>query len=191
MASQASLQSQQDAISYRPLAARHLSWEELLEMAHGNLRCIEWENITKALMSGSTCGAADEGLSRPVRHGEHIDYFMSHSWHDDAKAKWDALRRCAEQFKVRHGRYPTFWLDKVCIDQENIADGLRALPVNVMACDKMLVLCGDTYAHRLWCIWEIFTLLAFTDVKALAVGTSGERCMRAPHRVPAEHCTLL
>merc|ERR1712176_1718550 len=66
----------------------------------------------------------------------------------------------------RKGRYPTFWLDKVCINQSCIADGLRALPVNVMACRKVLVLCGDTYAHRLWCIWELFILLAFTDLEA-------------------------
>jgi len=56
---------------------------------------------------------------------------------------------------------PTFWLDKVCIDQSNIADGLRVLPVNVMACNRVMVLCGHTYQHRLWCIWELFTLLAF------------------------------
>ena len=37
------------------------------------------------------------------------------------------------------------------------------LPINVMACDKMLVLCGKTYPTRLWCVWELFTLLAFTS----------------------------
>ena len=53
-------------------------------------------------------------------------------------------------------------LDKVCIDQSNIGDGLKVLPVNVMACRRMLVLCGPTYtqvgrgaphlpiARRLW-----------------------------------------
>ena len=30
----------------------------------------------------------------------------------------------------RHGRYPTFWVDKFCIDQAELADGLRLLPVN-------------------------------------------------------------
>merc|ERR1711971_1449052 len=49
--------------------------------------------------------------------------------------------------------------------QERIADGLRALPVYVMASRYVLVLCGRTYAKRLWCIWELFTLLAFTDFK--------------------------
>ena len=31
----------------------------------------------------------------------------------------------------RNGRYPTFWVDKFCIDQRELADGLRVLPVNV------------------------------------------------------------
>ena len=68
-------------------------------------------------------------LSRPLRPGETIDYFMSHSWHDDADGKWDTLVRPADQFNARHGRDPTFCLDKVCIDQDDIGDGLRALPV--------------------------------------------------------------
>ena len=37
----------------------------------------------------------------------------------------------------------------------------RVLPINVMACRKMLVLCGDTYMERLWCAWELFTLFSF------------------------------
>ena len=34
-----------------------------------------------------------------------------------------------------------------------------------MACREMLVLCGETYPFRLWCVWELFTLLAFTKVE--------------------------
>ena len=32
-----------------------------------------------------------------------------------------------------------------------------------MACNSMLVLCGDTYATRLWCVWELFSLFAFSS----------------------------
>ena len=39
------------------------------------------------------------------------------------------------------------------------------LPVNVMACKKMLVLCGHTYSSRLWCAWELFTLFSFQGHK--------------------------
>ena len=35
------------------------------------------------------------------------------------------------------------------------------LPINVMACKKMLVLCGKTYPARLWCAWELCTLFSF------------------------------
>ena len=90
---------------------------------------------------------------------------MSHSWYDDADIKWSTLQGIAEKFRTRHGRYPTFWLDKTCIDQNNIKDGLRTLPVFVMASRKMLALCGATYALRLWCVWELFTLLAFTAIE--------------------------
>ena len=37
------------------------------------------------------------------------------------------------------------------------------LPINVTACRKMLVLCGETYSTRLWCIWELFVLNAFSS----------------------------
>ncbi len=51
-------------------------------------------------------------LSRPVRPGEKIDYFLSHSWHDDNGAKWRELVKIAERFKRKHGRGMTLWLDK-------------------------------------------------------------------------------
>merc|ERR1712100_184219 len=71
----------------------------------------------------------------------------------------------ANGFHATHHRWPTFWLDKVCIDQNNIGDGLKVLPVNVMACKKMLCLCGPTYTQRLWCAWELFTLFSFSSFK--------------------------
>jgi len=159
-------------IRHFPCASRTLSCDQIIQKARGCLRCIEWQHITKELMTGAICSAGNQRLqanelfqlSRPVVQGECIDYFMSHSWHDDAEAKWAALQQAAEEFRAANGRYPTFWLDKVCIDQNKIGDGLRALPVNLMACKKMMVLCGNTYACRLWCIWELFTLLAFSEV---------------------------
>jgi hypothetical protein len=52
---------------------------------------------------------------------------------------------------------------QVCINQDAIKDGLRVLPVNVMQCKKMLVLCGPTYPMRLWCVWELCTNFAFSS----------------------------
>ena len=54
---------------------------------------------------------------------------------------------------------------QVCIDQQDIGNGLKVLPVNVMACNKVLVLCGDTYTSRLWCMWELCTLFSFTSMQ--------------------------
>jgi hypothetical protein len=52
---------------------------------------------------------------------------------------------------------------KVCIDQANIRQSLKCLPVYLMACNSMLVLGGTTYIDRLWCVWELYTLFAVSD----------------------------
>jgi len=120
-----------------------------------------------SLTSGSSLVSAElYNLSRPVKPGEVVDFFMSHSWHDDPIEKWQKLQRLADTFFKVHSRYPTFWLDKVCINQKNIAEGLKVLPVNVMACKQMLVLCGPTYPERLWCAWELCTMFSFMDMEA-------------------------
>lgn len=150
-----------------PIASRTMPSNDLMQLAAENARCIDWESITRELMTGAICGVADGisadlyNLSRPLGPGEVIDFFMSHSWHDDAERKWSALNELASKFRSAHGRYPTFWLDKVCIDQACIADGLKVLPIYVMACESMLVLSGHTYPNRLWCAWELCTFFAF------------------------------
>ena len=55
------------------------------------------------------------------------------------------------------------WLDKACIDNTNIEESLQCLPIYLMSCDTMLVLAGDTYLTRLWCVWELYVLYAITD----------------------------
>merc|ERR1712194_625630 len=125
------------------------------------LRCQESSSITLELLQGSGGDEDTYRLSRPVSQGEFIDMFMSHSWHDSPDEKYTALRAASAEFESRHRREPTLWLDKTCIDQLNIKDGLRVLPVNLMACRSVLLLCGSTYVTRLWCIWELFTMIAF------------------------------
>ena len=55
-----------------------------------------------------------------------------------------------------------FYQYEIVLDRSQGADtdGLRCLPVNVMACNPTLMLCGSTYAFRLWCIWVFLTLIA-------------------------------
>jgi len=139
------------------------SWSDLLNQARLNLRCVDWSSVSVDLfLSGSA--ASGYQLSRPVRKNEVIDFFLSHSWHDDGLLKYEAIKAICDRFTAQRGRPPSLWIDKCCIDQERISDGLRVLPVNLAACNQVLVACGPTYQRRLWCIWELFTLMAFTDL---------------------------
>ena len=161
-----------DDLVWVPLPAHHSQdAATLLSAARANLRCLDGEHLTFDLMRDSKSPSSSPGIvaatARPLGPGETIDYFLSHSWHDDAPRKCAQLDRLQERYRAAHGgRHPTFWLDKVCIDQGNITDGLKVLVINVMACDKLLVACGKTYVHRLWCVLELFMLFAFGDEEA-------------------------
>ena len=56
--------------------------------------------------------------------------------------------------------------DKTCINQQDIARTLRCLPVLVQSCSKLLILCGESYASRLWCAWELYVHFAMSGVHA-------------------------
>ena len=85
-------------------------------------------------------------------HGERIDFFMFHSWHDGAERKQSAFELFVADFQQYANCESTFWLDKVGINQKRIAIGLDVLPMSLMACQIMLVLCGQTRATRLGCM---------------------------------------
>jgi len=140
-----------------------LPWPKLLQKAFRNLRCVDWKTQSFEIWKSSTGPGFD--LSRPVGPNEVIDFFVSHSWSDDAWQKWQLLQAVADDFHGKNGRFPTLWVDKFCINQRQIADGLRLLPVNVMACRQVLVLAGPTYPTRLWCAWELCVLLSFTSLQ--------------------------
>ncbi len=113
----------------------------------------------------SRCCACSEDVSQ-------IDYFISHSWNDDAEKKCAILKSFSEQFKLIKGRLPTYWFDKVCIDQSRVNDSdyyaLHVLPINISSCKQVLVLLGKTYMKRLWCLWELYCLFVFCN-KELAL----------------------
>ena len=48
---------------------------------------------------------------------------------------------------------------QACIDQSNIAASLPCLPIFLSGCKELLVVAGDTYTSRLWCVMELFTFL--------------------------------
>ena len=42
------------------------------------------------------------------------------------------------------------------VDQDNIKQSLKYLPIFIMASSRMVVLAGPTYFSRMWCAWELF-----------------------------------
>jgi hypothetical protein len=57
--------------------------------------------------------------------------------------------------------------DKLCIDQDNINRALRCLPVFVFSCNRLMILAGNTYCDRLWCVWELYTFFSTSGTRAL------------------------
>jgi len=84
------------------------------------------------------------------------DAFLSHSWSDDAVAKTAALRRWGRRHERQTGQPPLLWIDKACLDQNDVSKNLACLPINLSGCRQLLIVAGPTYTSRLWCIMEIF-----------------------------------
>lgn len=147
-----------------PHAHSAISAGELLEIARRDFRGIPWSNFSRELMMNQTSAgsASPDDLTIPMGTTSP-DFFLSHSWHDSPRTKYDEIAKFSNDFYAKHGRQPVFWLDKVCINQDRIADGLKALPINVMTCKKILAVCGETYLNRLWCVLELCTLLSFMN----------------------------
>jgi len=133
--------------------------EEVLSTARASFRYISAGMLDKDAMFESKPNAELAARSKPCRLGE-ADAFMSHSWSDNPELKWLSLQAWCEEFKASHrGREPKLWIDKYCIDQNNIEDSLACLPVYLAGCKKLIIFCGNTYLKRLWCLVEIFVFL--------------------------------
>ena len=46
---------------------------------------------------------------------------------------------------------------------ERFKDGIQLLPIAGGKCGRMLVCRGESYLSRIWCVWEIFTLLVYRN----------------------------
>lgn len=132
------------------------SAKDALAMAKARFRHIGLSQLTIEDLANNAPDPALFLRSSSARLGE-CDAFVSHSWHDDADAKWAALQAWRLNFVEREGREPRVWFDKCCIDQANIETDLSCLPLFLCGCSKLLVLCGKTYLSRLWCIVEVFS----------------------------------
>jgi len=133
--------------------------EGVLASARARFRVIDLSSLTAEDLADNQPNPALYSLSQPARLSTRssCDAFVSHSWHDDAAAKWKALQHWRSSFVLQHGREPHVWIDKCCIDQTNIDVDLQCLPIFVSGCSTMVVLAGNTYLSRMWCIVELFT----------------------------------
>jgi len=132
------------------------SIEQLLAKSRGSFKFVYADRILREDMADNKPNPALRLLTEQGSLG-HVDAFLSHSWHDDVDKKWLVLQEWREEFKRNHkGKEPRLWIDKYCIDQNNIDDSLACLPIYLAGCTKLLILCGTTYLKRLWCLVEIF-----------------------------------
>ena len=88
--------------------------DHLLSIAKENLRCVEWRNLSLKLFEDSKGNDRTYALSRPVREGEKIDYFISHSWHDPHDEKWNCLKKIVEKFQKSDHKSRVKKLFQIC-----------------------------------------------------------------------------
>lgn len=107
----------------------------LKDWSEDNLRAYQWKGLTDEgeqhfkdeflKQSPRFMSAADKKatyqVSDPFKaaNNQKIDFFISHSWSDSPEWKKKSLIKFSDDFKAKHGRYPTFWFDKLCLDQSN------------------------------------------------------------------------
>jgi len=81
-----------------------------------------------------------------------VDCFFSHSWRDNGDLKWRAIQEFRDEFNALRHREPIVWIDKYCIDQTNIDENLKCLPMSLAGCKGLTIFLGETYLTRLWCL---------------------------------------
>jgi hypothetical protein len=170
---------------------------DILAEGRSLLRRVPFSALTKlggADIFRDSAGSAELfEVSESCSSGD-IDFFVSHSWLDDADTKFAQLSAVAAEFRTRHSREPTLWLDKLCIDQSDIQRALRCLPVFVQSCQQLLIMCGDTYCNRLWCVWELYIYFAMSgdhgNARLVDFSTTnqGTRALLADFDVRNAHC---
>ncbi|CAJ1414105.1 unnamed protein product [Effrenium voratum] len=131
---------------------------EVMSQAKKRFRCVDFSRLDRQELSTNKPSPTCFTLSRHIKLG-CCDAFISHSWHDDAPAKWEAMTWWKSMFQNSRQRSPMIWLDKCCIDQSDIEADLRCLPIFLSGCHELVVFCGPTYLSRLWCIMELFTFV--------------------------------
>ena len=146
-----------------------------LALAAATFRALSYDRLTEADFMGTLGSEGALTLSERTIDAElgNVDCFLSHSWQDEGSTKFAVLSDWAAEFSATHdGNSPLLWLDAACIDQANISASLILLPLYVSGCRTLLILAGDTYSTRLWCLMELFTFI-------MMGGTSERVCFRS------------
>merc|ERR1712137_929224 len=73
--------------------------------------------------------------------------------------KWKEMQKWRREFIMTNGREPLVWIDKYCINQQQIEQSLACLPVYLAGCSTLVIFCGETYLQRLWCVVELMVFL--------------------------------
>ena len=154
-----------------------LSAAKAFELGKKNFKKLDLDKLTEEDIAGRKAGtdAGDwktspgwptQELYEKTTHATfgEVDAFISHSWSDNGKDKFDALKAWEEEELASRAtgkdkKGVTIWLDKACLDQRDIQASLAGLPVFISGCKHLLVLAGDTYAKRLWCVIELFVFV--------------------------------
>jgi hypothetical protein len=180
---QAALSRQGSAINVASLIAECLGGDADSDHVRRNsrsyFRYVYLKDLAFDEMVAATSGTRSQEVfvrTHPALLGE-VDAFVSHSWHDEPRAKWDALQAWCNGFHAKHGRPPKLWLDFCCIDQNNIEASLSCLPVFLSGCKKLLLIAGASYARRLWCAIELFVFVSIhqtTSCESLEVALLGK-----------------
>jgi len=134
------------------------STAEVQSIAFSLLRSVSAELLTAEDMARPTPDTALYQLTEPASP-HTIDCFISHSWRDNPDLKWAALQEWRGRFKTAHGREPLLFVDKYCMDSSDLTTSLMCLPVFLASCNELVILAGETYLLRLWCVVEVFCFL--------------------------------
>lgn len=140
--------------------------EQATALARSSFRYIRFDLLTlEHMLSNSTDTDSLYALSQPARLGD-VDLFISHSWSDDALAKWHELQDWGAEFAHQNSRPARVWFDRACLDQNAmrseraLEEVLAQLPIFLAGSRQLLVVCGPTWHSRLWCQVELFIFAA-------------------------------
>ena len=135
---------EQEAASVAALLGKK-SAADALALAAEHFRSLPVVALTREEMANNKPDPTMHAKTAKAELGA-VAAFVSHSWSDSGDAKYDELRIWAQSNEGE-----TIWLDKACIDQQNIDANLMALPIFLSGCRSLLVLAGPSYSTRLWC----------------------------------------